>query len=156
MKLLDITTKIPPAKPVNPLPLVFFNTSQYKPIKHHGDFDSDPEVMILNNQISRVLKMPFSKKTSEEEKKLSDRQLLVILIQHESQIKSKTKQADSMVANALKKLICKSDKQKNSSENMTQLRKSSISKNCEYTVNCKYVKVNDIMKDVIGCKLQVL
>ena len=100
--------------------------------------------------------MPFKKKTSLEEKKINDRQLLVILIQRELQIKSETKPADSIVANFLKKLICKSDETKNSSENMTQIRKSNISKNCEYTVNCKSVKVSDIMKDVIECKLQVL
>ena len=149
MDFLNIETKKPPAKPTKAPPLVFTNTS-------YGDCDSDPELIILINQISGVSKMPFKKKTSLEEKKINDRQLLVILIQRELQIKSETKPADSIVANFLKKLICKSDETKNSSENMTQIRKSNISKNCEYTVNCKSVKVSDIMKDVIECKLQVL
>ena len=160
MDLLNIRTKTPVAKLVKPLPLVFHNASHYKPIMNSGDCESDPELIILNNQISRS-KMPFNKntngqETSEEVKKIHDRQLLAILIQREIQILSETKQADSKVANVLKKLICKSDEPKNSSKSMTQLKKTSINKNTNYIVNCKSVKVNDIMKEVIECKLQVL
>ena len=87
---------------------------------------------------------------------MNDRQLLIILIQRESQIKRETTQADSKVANVLKHLTCKSGKPKIDTKKMTQIRKLNVKKNCEYTVNSKSVKVNDVMKDVIECKLKVL
>ena len=62
MVLLDITTKTNYAEPLKVPPLLFQNASQYKPIKHYGHCDSDPELIILNNQISSGLKMPFEKK----------------------------------------------------------------------------------------------
>ena len=87
---------------------------------------------------------------------MNDRHLLIILIQREDQIRRETKQADSKVTNTLKHFICKSGKQKVDSKNMTLMKKSNVNNNREYTVNHKSVKVNDVMKDVIDCKLEFL
>ena len=65
MNHLDIMKKTPPARLSNVPSLVFENTSQYKPKIHIGDSDSDPELIILNNQISRNLKISFNKKADQ-------------------------------------------------------------------------------------------
>ena len=160
MDFQKIERKTPCANMLTTPPHGLYNTSQNNPKPHNGDPDSPPELTILNNQLS-YLTMPLTKisdrhKTAEEEKTNKDRHLLIYLIQRESEIKHEQKQANFKVANALKHLICKSGEPKTNSNNMTQVRKSSINKNHNYTINLKCVKVNDVMRDVIECKLQVL
>ena len=47
MDFQSIDTKTPPAKALNAPPVVFDNTSQYKPKSHNNVPDSEPELIIL-------------------------------------------------------------------------------------------------------------
>lgn len=162
MELPGINEKTSHVKLLNATPLGFKNTSQYKLKPHNDDYNSNPELMILDSQILRHLKIPFNKNCEREKtaelKKHDDRELIRILIKRESQIKHEpeTKESNCKVANVLKCLICKCGEKKLNSKNKKQIKKLNCQKSCQYTVNRKSVKVNDIMMDVIDCKLQVL